>query len=132
MSSCNKIGSDPESTEYVLELDQYDDYTFPFKITTGAGTTEDPEVSMDLTGASLEWTISRTPTTAVLESLIIAYTNRLAGECSASIYVELTCGPTPEDMASRYFHHLVLIDSLGHRRTVAKGLCKVNRGVAPV
>ncbi len=132
MSSCRRIGSDPESTEYLLELDQYDDYTFPFVITTGEGTTDDPEVPMDCTGCEISWEIRRFATSpTVVKEITIDWTDITAGEADASVYVDISCGKTPQEAASQYFHHLVLVDSLGHRRTIAKGPCLVNRGVPP-
>lgn len=132
MSSCRRIGNDPESTEWLLELDQYDDYTMPFVITTGEGTVADPELPMDCTGCEVIWEIRRFPTSpTVTAEFTIDWTAITVGEGNASIYVDIPCGKTPQEAASQYFHHLILVDSLGHRRTIAKGPCLVNRGVPP-
>jgi hypothetical protein len=126
MSDCRKIGPNPEDTEYILVLEQFDDYVLPFEITTGEG---DDEESVDCTGAEISWTIRRRHSdVTTVKEFTIDVSEPEVGIGTASIYVDLTCGKTPEDLASQYFHHLVFIDSLGHRTTLAKGPCLINRG----
>ncbi len=131
MSLCRRIGQDPQSTEYELVLDQFDDYALPLELTTGAGTVADPELPLDCTGATVTWEIRRNPTSELVTQFTIDWISRTGGTATASIYADIPCGKTPRDIASLYFHHLVFVDSLGHRRTLAKGPCIVNRGVDP-
>lgn len=110
--------------EYVLKLDQYNDHTFDLALTAGT-----PPVAFDATGATLIWTIRRKAGDASpLKTFTITWTDRVAGEALASLYCDLPCGPRETDLASQYFHEMVLLDSAGKYSSGLKGPCIVNRG----
>lgn len=110
--------------EYVLRLDQYNHHTFPIELTAG-----DDDTPVDATGASLLWTIRRKAGDASpLKTITITWTDRATGKATASVYIDLPCGPRETDLASQYFHEMVYVDSLGNVLTSIKGPCIVNRG----
>jgi hypothetical protein len=110
--------------EYVLRLDQYNHHTFPIELTSGTNNTP-----IDATGASLIWTIRRKAGDASpLKTITITWTDRATGKATASVYIDLPCGPRETDLASQYFHEMVYVDSLGNILTSIKGPCIVNRG----
>ena len=117
---CNEIGE--SATELTLRLEQYTHITLPITLSAAGA-------PIDCTGAALAFEIRRSASdVSALKAGTVTWINRVLGQASVSMYVDLTCGPRETDLASQYFFDCVFTDSLAKKRSVCKGPCIINRG----